>query len=111
MTSIVVNPLHGYYRRDHLEHVVDEMRRRGAPRLRAFYDSETGIWHAREGTHRLRAAKALGLVPTLVPVPWRRTRAALVRATIAASSNAHVFLAQSAPEGLTAASAMTRSLT
>lgn len=39
--------------------------------------------------HRLRAAKALGLVS----VPWRRTRAALVRARFLAARNAHAFAA------------------
>jgi hypothetical protein len=45
----------------------------------------------REGTHRLRAAKALGLAPVIVPVPWRKTRAALERAGFAAIQRGHVF--------------------
>lgn len=49
------------------------------------------MWHAREGTHRLRAALALGLAPVLVPVQWRRTAAALARARIAAVRHAHTF--------------------
>jgi hypothetical protein len=88
---MVVNPLHGYFRQDHLDHVVVEMRRRGAPKIRAFYDAEVGVWHAREGTHRLRAAAVLGLLPELVSVPWNKTRAALYRARIAADRHAHVF--------------------
>lgn len=88
---MIVNPLHAYYSPAHLEHVIAEMRQRGAPVLRAHYDREAGIWHAREGTHRLRAAKALGLTPVLVPVPWRRTQAALVRARFRAARNAHAF--------------------
>lgn len=86
---ISVNPLHWYYRQVHLEHVIIEMRRRGAPVIRAFFDGE--IWHAKEGTHRLRAAKILGLTPVLVPVPWRRSQAALERARIAAAGMAHRF--------------------
>ena len=86
---IVVNPPHEHYDPAHLEHVIAVMRERGAPVLRAHYDGE--VWHAREGTHRLRAAKALGLTPVLVPVRWRRTRAALQRARVLAAHNAHRF--------------------
>ena len=89
LTATRVNPLHGYYRQEHLEHVVAEMMRLGPPVLRAHYDGE--MWHAREGTHRLRAAKLLGLAPILVPVPWGRTRSALERARIAATINGHDF--------------------
>lgn len=85
----IVNPLHHYYRPAHLAHVIGEMRRLGPPRLRGYFDGE--VWHMREGTHRLRAAKALGLAPVLVPVPWRKTRAALERARFAAVRNGHVF--------------------
>lgn len=86
---ILVNPLHHYYREDHLEHVKAEMRRRGSPVLRGHFDGE--IWHMREGTHRLRAAKALGIAPTLVPIPWWRSKAALERARYAAVLRAHEF--------------------
>lgn len=86
---IVVNPLHHYYRPAHLEHVIDEMRKRGAPVLRAHFDGE--IWHAREGTHRLRAAKALGVAPILIPVPWPKSRASLARARFSAPMTAHLF--------------------
>lgn len=85
----IVNPLHEHFRPAHLEHVIGEMRRRGAPRLRAFFDGE--VWHCQEGTHRLRAAKALGVAPIMVPVPWRRTAAALERARYAAIRCGHVF--------------------
>ena len=86
---VIVNPPHAHFRPAHLERVIGEMRTRGAPVLRAYFDGE--VWHAREGTHRLRAAKALGLTPVLVPVPWPRTRKALVRAQVAAVLHAHVF--------------------
>lgn len=87
--SVVVNPLHHYFRPAHLEHVIGEMRRRGAPVLRAYFDGE--IWHAREGTHRLRAAKALGIAPILVPVPWPKSRSSLARARFSAPLTAHLF--------------------
>lgn len=85
----IVTPLHWYYRPSHLEHVIGEMRRRGAPRLRAHFDGE--VWYAREGTHRLRACLALGIAPVLVPVPWHRSQAALQRARFAAIRDGHLF--------------------
>jgi hypothetical protein len=86
---VVVNPLHHYYRPAHLDHVIGEMRRLGPPVLRAHFDGE--IWHAREGTHRLRAAKALGLIPVLRAVPWPKSRASLERARFSAPLTAHLF--------------------
>lgn len=55
---IIVNPLHWYYRQQHVEHVRCEMMRRGAPVIRAVWDQKEKCWHARNGTHRLRAALA-----------------------------------------------------
>lgn len=49
------------------------------------------VWHMKEGTHRLRAAKALGIAPTLVHVPWWRTKAALERARYGTVLRAHEF--------------------
>lgn len=88
---MTVNPPHDHHDADHLTHVVSEMRRRGRPVLRAYFDADANVWHAREGTHRLRAAKALGLVPFLIPVPWPRSHSALVRARFLAARNAHTF--------------------
>jgi hypothetical protein len=89
VTPARVNPLHGYYSPDHLIHVLGEMRRLGPPVLRAAWDDQDGVWHAREGTHRLRAALALGVAPILVRVPWKRTHDA--RARVAALRYAHSF--------------------
>ena len=86
---MVVNPPHLHFRQTHLDHVIAEMRHRGPPVLRAYYDGD--MWHAREGTHRLRAAKILGLTPVIVPVRWRRSGASLVRARFAATRAGHEF--------------------
>lgn len=86
-----INPLHGYFRPDHLDHVVAEMLRRGPPVLRACWDPVGGLWHAREGTHRLRAAHLLGLAPILVPVPWKCSASGRERARHAAARHAHTF--------------------
>jgi len=87
--TVIVNPLHWYHRPAHLEHVTREMRRRGAPRIRAYFDGE--VWHCKEGTHRLRAALALNVAPVMVPIPWWRGKASLERARFAAMRNGHAF--------------------
>lgn len=89
--SIIVNPPHWYYRPDHLTHVIAEMQRRGAPVLRAAWDKDACVWHAREGTHRLRAAKALGLAPILIPVRWHCSPNGRQRARFAAQRSGHLF--------------------
>lgn len=53
-----------------LASVTDEMRALGAPTIRAVWDDANGIWHAAEGTHRLTAARQLGLAPALTEVSW-----------------------------------------
>jgi hypothetical protein len=91
MLNVTVTPLHAHYREDHLAHVKAEMLHRGPPRLRGYFDALTATWFMREGTHRLRAAKALGITPVLVAVPWWRSRKSLDRARHAARRTAHVF--------------------
>lgn len=87
--TLRVCPLHHYYSPDHLAHVIKQMRVLGPPVLRGHFDGST--WFAREGTHRLRAAKALGLMPIMVNTPWPKSREALRRAQYAADARAHVF--------------------
>lgn len=72
--------------------VIQKMKVLGPPRLCAFYDSETETWFSQEGTHRLRAAKVLGMVPVMLPVPWTRGKKALTRARFAFQSRGHTFL-------------------
>lgn len=79
---MLVCPLHWYYDRGRLEAIATRMEALGAPALRGFCDGRVVL--LREGTHRIRAAMLLGLVPTIVPVPWWRSRQALVGAFIAA---------------------------
>lgn len=47
----------------HLERVIGEMKTLGAPEVRAYWDGEKYI--ALEGSHRLAAAEALGMTPTI----------------------------------------------
>lgn len=88
---IIVTPLHDHHSPSHLDHVVREMTRRGPPRIRAHHDAQTGAWFALEGTHRLRAAKLLGVAPVLVRSAWRRGAVALERARFAAAIRGHEF--------------------
>lgn len=75
-----VVPLHRYFSPDHLVHVTEEMKQRGSPRIRAFWDNLSERWYAMEGTHRLRAAVRLGMTPIMIPVSWPKTQLALIRA-------------------------------
>lgn len=87
----VVTALHAYYSPARLERVLALMAQLGAPRIRAHLDEATGAWFAREGTHRLRAALALGVAPILCPIAWWRSRRALQRARFAAAIRGHAF--------------------
>jgi hypothetical protein len=49
---------------DHLEAVQAEMTRLGAPEIRAYWTGE--MYLALEGSHRLAAADALGITPTII---------------------------------------------
>lgn len=58
--------VHDHFNETHLESVKREMLILGAPVIRAVENGEE--WIALEGCHRIRAAKALGLVPVIEPV-------------------------------------------
>ena len=88
---VLVCPLHAYHRPEHVRAVAEQMRTLGPPVLRGYHDEHTGAWLMSEGTHRLRAALALGVAPVLVPVRWWRSRASLVRARHAAAQYGHRF--------------------
>src|SRR5882762_6341072 len=87
----LVTSLHHYYNPTHLLEVIEDMRRLGPPMIRAHYHAPIDAWLAVEGTHRLRAALALGVVPIMIPVPWRKTAKALERARFAHYQRAHGF--------------------
>ena len=71
---MIVCPLHWYFNAAHLAKVEAEMVQRGPPRLRGYHDAMTDFFLLCEGSHRIRAAHRLGLVPVLVGVPWWRSR-------------------------------------
>lgn len=91
LRGLIVCPLHWYYSPAHLEEVMREMERRGPPRLRGHLDRESGAFLLREGTHRIRAAQALGLAPVLVPERWPKTRRALEAARVSARTRGLLF--------------------
>lgn len=49
----------------YLVEVIKKMRKRGAPRLHAYWRKKDNAWYALEGSHRTAAANQLGLVPVL----------------------------------------------
>lgn len=79
---MIVCPLHLYFRTAHLDAVVATMRERGRPTLRGHVFA--GVVLLAEGTHRIRAALQLGLVPCIRDVPWWRSPQALTNAGFAA---------------------------
>lgn len=89
--SLVVTPLHAHFSPSRLVNVIEAMRTLGPPTIRGYFDEVSGAWFASEGTHRLRAAMFLGLVPVMVSVPWRRGAEALRRARFAIQRRGHVF--------------------
>lgn len=52
---------HTQYSAEHLAKVTTEMAERGSPTIKAIWVEAYNAWVAIEGTHRLRAAAALGL--------------------------------------------------
>lgn len=86
---MIVCPLHHYYSPEHLADVTATMRVLGGPVLRGHYHD--GVVYLAEGTHRILAAQALGMVPTIRCVAWRRGRQALVNAAHAAARRGLAF--------------------
>lgn len=86
-----VVPLHAHFDQARLESVVEIMKSRGAPEIRAWYDEPADTWFAREGTHRLRACQILGCAPVLRKVSGPSNENRLCRARKFAQRHAHVF--------------------
>jgi hypothetical protein len=61
---------HRHYDPVHLEAVMAEMARLGAPTIRAVWMACWDVWAALEGCHRIRAALALGLVPEIEEIEY-----------------------------------------
>ena len=64
---------HAHYDFPHLAKVTDEMRSLGAPVVKAVWMEVYDAWVALEGSHRIRAALALGLVPQIEEIEWSDT--------------------------------------
>ena len=65
--------LHKYYNQEHLDEVKVEMLKRGTPTIRAIWSEVYEMWMATEGSHRIRAAKELGLTPVIKDVSSNKT--------------------------------------
>lgn len=62
--------VHNHYDPDHLAAVIEEMKTLGAPTIKAVWMECYDHFAALEGCHRIRAAKALGLVPEIEEVEY-----------------------------------------
>ena len=62
--------MHKYYDNKHLNEVIEKMKSKGTPTIRAYHDKADDIYFAIEGCHRIRAAKKLGLRPVVDIIDW-----------------------------------------
>ena len=62
--------VHSHYNSEKLERVKEEMKVLGAPKIHAVWMECYGHWAALEGSHRIRAAKELGLTPEIIEVDY-----------------------------------------
>lgn len=62
--------VHDHFSEEHLAEVIEEMKKRGAPKIRAVWMECYDHWAALEGCHRIRAAKELGYVPEIVELEY-----------------------------------------
>jgi hypothetical protein len=65
--------LHQSFDPQHVENVKAEMRKLGAPEVKAVYMPCYDMYVALEGCHRIRAAKELGLTPIISSVEYSDT--------------------------------------
>jgi len=70
--------VHDHYDDQHLDAVIAEMRALGAPSIHAVWMDCYDCYAALEGCHRIRAAKALGLVPEIIEVEYSDDMASTV---------------------------------
>ena len=62
---------HKHFDADHLAAVIEAMRTLGAPTIKAVNCGE--FYVALEGSHRIRAAQALGLMPVIEEIEYSET--------------------------------------
>jgi hypothetical protein len=68
--SLNIALLHNHFDKEHLETVKKEMKELGPPKIHSVWLECYGMWAAIEGSHRLRAAKDLGLRPEIIEVEY-----------------------------------------
>ncbi|KFA29358.1 hypothetical protein [Xanthomonas vasicola] len=64
---------HDHFDAAHLAAVKAEMVVLGAPTIKAVWMGVHGAWVAIEGSHRIRAAAELGMIPSIDEVEWSDT--------------------------------------
>lgn len=62
--------VHNHYDAAHLDNVINDMHELGEPTIKAYWNAAYDVWVALEGSHRIRAAHALGLVPVIDQVEY-----------------------------------------
>jgi hypothetical protein len=68
--SMIIIPPHGLDENNHLDQVIADMRQMGAPVIKAVWLEAYVAWMALEGSHRIVAAKRLGLEPQIEAVEY-----------------------------------------
>jgi hypothetical protein len=61
---------HRHYDEQHLQQVMQQMQTLGAPTIKAVWMENYQHWVALEGTHRILAAKMLGITPIIDDVDY-----------------------------------------
>ena len=62
--------VHNHFSAEHLAAVIEQMKTLGAPEIHAVWNACADQWVALEGSHRIRAAKKLGLAPVIIEVEY-----------------------------------------
>jgi ParB-like nuclease domain. len=68
-----INLAHKHFDEKHLAEVIEEMKKLGAPTIKVV-DMGDDDFQALEGSHRIRAAKELGLTPELEIIDYNDPR-------------------------------------
>ncbi len=63
---------HDHYDENHLQEVIEEMKKFGVPTIKA-YETDRNYYMAVEGCHRLRACQVLKVTPVIEKLNWNDT--------------------------------------
>lgn len=63
--DLKISLLHNHFSPEKLQEVINDMKKLGKPKIRVYKTGINNIYQAIEGSHRLRAAKILNLIPDI----------------------------------------------